>query len=491
MNSIVSTRKKEINSYRHRRSISENTMKNKITALSKERGSPTDDGSQRVLRRRIKTQTLKESPFTNRNLDLIEKPSIGNFSKYILGSNITEVSFETTKEIELLFHQRNLNSLFQFHFAFASILCGIIDYEINSDHLTAYELQIFTSLTLCTVSSFLLGLTMLIEFILESKIYAAVEKLPENIWLNDRKNLTWLGIKLLFLFLHPNVLLHDKELNTYNNKFEVNIKYRWNSVLMVFLLLRLWFFLKFMLLRSEFADDRMQRICKMNGFNCNSMFTLRANMKKNSLSFYGVFFTLILIYHSYLLRVFESELDIFSGNDFDSMWNSIWCLLISMATVGFGDLYPSTFLGRIVGISGCICGVFLISMSIITITHVFVLDGSERNIYLLLKRVKLSEEKDILAKKLIALYIKMLRLLRKSNLNGEEIKKKSAKELRNKLLIHMIYFREVERQINMTFEINQEEEILDSLHFIEEKIEKLKHQVYKVEDEFKMGSSDC
>lgn len=57
-----------------------------------------------------------------------------------------------------------------------------------------------------------------------------------------------------------------------------------------------------------------------------------------------------------------------SGYDWTYLWNSMWCVIITMATVGYGDFVPKTTLGQVVAILACIWGNFLISLMVISLT---------------------------------------------------------------------------------------------------------------------------
>jgi Ion channel len=52
-----------------------------------------------------------------------------------------------------------------------------------------------------------------------------------------------------------------------------------------------------------------------------------------------------------------------------------------MTTVGYGDIYPVTHLGRLTTIFACIWGMFIISMIIVTLTSIITLSNEEEKAY--------------------------------------------------------------------------------------------------------------
>uniref|UniRef100_A0A7S3KVW0 Potassium channel domain-containing protein n=1 Tax=Euplotes crassus TaxID=5936 RepID=A0A7S3KVW0_EUPCR len=65
----------------------------------------------------------------------------------------------------------------------------------------------------------------------------------------------------------------------------------------------------------------------------------------------------------------------------------MWCILITMTTVGYGDVYPKSFFGRILGIILCIWGVLLVSLFVVTVSEQLELTQLQKNAYVLIQRL--------------------------------------------------------------------------------------------------------
>jgi hypothetical protein len=121
-----------------------------------------------------------------------------------------------------------------------------------------------------------------------------------------------------------------------------------------------------------------------------------------------------------------------------------------MTTVGYGDLYPKTIGGRVVGMMGCIIGVFITSFTTIALTNFLNFTPPEYKAYMLLQRLYWKEliQKEA-GRAVVTLYRHKL-LSRKNDIFVQETNKidpkvlSSAREFRK----HMIKFREIAKKMN-------------------------------------------
>jgi potassium intermediate/small conductance calcium-activated channel subfamily N protein 2 len=70
-----------------------------------------------------------------------------------------------------------------------------------------------------------------------------------------------------------------------------------------------------------------------------------------------------------------------SNFDWTYLWNSMWCTVITMTTVGYGDFYPRTHLGRCIAILACLLGNVMISLMVVSLTTSSEFSPSQRKAY--------------------------------------------------------------------------------------------------------------
>jgi voltage-gated potassium channel len=58
--------------------------------------------------------------------------------------------------------------------------------------------------------------------------------------------------------------------------------------------------------------------------------------------------------------------------EFKSFWDGVWWAFVTVTTVGYGDLYPTTVVGRVVGIVLMLTGIGFLAVLTATVSSAFV-----------------------------------------------------------------------------------------------------------------------
>jgi len=70
--------------------------------------------------------------------------------------------------------------------------------------------------------------------------------------------------------------------------------------------------------------------------------------------------------------VAAAAMQAFGSKEYDSLWDSTWWAVVTVTTVGYGDLYPTTIQGRLVGIVLMFVGIGFLSLLTASIASRFV-----------------------------------------------------------------------------------------------------------------------
>ena len=78
------------------------------------------------------------------------------------------------------------------------------------------------------------------------------------------------------------------------------------------------------------------------------------------------------------LSTISTQADGDSKDDFDSIMNSAWFVLVTLSTVGYGDSTPSTDAGHVIAAAAIVAGVLFMSMPLAIVGNNFVTVCSEK-----------------------------------------------------------------------------------------------------------------
>ena len=118
-------------------------------------------------------------------------------------------------------------------------------------------------------------------------------------------------------------------------------------------------------------DNLANRLCRMYGSKSDFFFSLKCLFKDKPLLLIFIMFTCSSLIFGYAIYLAERNLSVdsyqpYTANNFS---NAIWLILVTTTTVGYGDYFPQTILGRLIIFIVAIWGTFIISIMVVVVSN--------------------------------------------------------------------------------------------------------------------------
>lgn len=170
---------------------------------------------------------------------------------------------------------------------------------------------------------------------------------------------------------------------TFRAKGNTTVIYLLSDFMMAFMWIRIYNLVRTMLNQSIFMDAISKKMCNQYGFNVGIKFCLKAYLKLQPEKTVLLIFSGTVLITAYLLRVCELpyyhqiQADNVDRILFDDYFNSLWLTVITLTTVGYGDMSAVTMPGRIVTMVLALWGTTLISLFVLVVSGIFDLDEKQ------------------------------------------------------------------------------------------------------------------
>jgi hypothetical protein len=160
---------------------------------------------------------------------------------------------------------------------------------------------------------------------------------------------------------------------------KVTVYFLLSDFLLIIMFARIYFVIRAVFNFSRFTDVYAKKLCKSYGFTANVRFTFKSMLITDpGLTCLTSLASSVFVL-AYMMRVFEAPYyDSIGQMDFNRYFTAIWCIIITMTTVGYGDEFPGTDFGKVIAIVASLWGTFLISILILVAGQVFALNSNEQ-----------------------------------------------------------------------------------------------------------------
>jgi hypothetical protein len=276
-----------------------------------------------------------------------------------------------------------------------SFLCSTVSHSLEYDERFTPQL---TGLLYIQMTAAIITSIIRLLFYSISKLHLVAKKdiLPSTpIWH------IWPPAKIIseltLILMHPSPFLVGIQCHLYNTQVPGWYFYHVNDFLTMFVAIKSIYLVFDLTNFSIYSSDRGIRVCKMFGTKHDRLFTMRCLMRDSQFKVVFVFFSLGVGSFGWLFMLAEGPIGRISDDMNGSFLMACWAAISTMTTVGYGDVFPRTVIGRFVMIScamyffffsGIRYGLVVISLVVITFTNLLNMSSNEKQTYTVMKKLE-------------------------------------------------------------------------------------------------------
>lgn len=303
--------------------------------------------------------------------------------------------FTTAEERARQEEARRTNALYVFLSSMTGVIIAVIENELrwSADSSGRSSQGLSTALKGVVVGSTLVTFFFLYQYYdaaISQRRLAGV-RLEPGVSLNSLR-----GSGLLHQFLFEVAIMLpqplpgvDMTLTVYNKGLGRASIYDTDSILCLAMFVRMFYLPRFYgEVLSDLRSEAALAISRLNSVVLDSNFVVRYVLA-NSLELVVFLAALSIILFAYSLMVFERPVDNGTLGDYA---NCVWLIIITMTTVGYGDEFPITVLGKVVAVSASLAAVILLAITTNLVVSKLTLSRSEAKVMEVMSSISLRDD---------------------------------------------------------------------------------------------------
>lgn len=217
------------------------------------------------------------------------------------------------------------------------------------------------------VSVFHLGDVFFVHLMIEDHIFSSFSHNVMNLFQDWTRLKYFLMDSIICMIHHPpgfTITLSFTQLGFYSKLSSSDILFPFHFLKLKFLIL---------LIAQHSSSSRLSSSILSLLFpeDHNLIFILKSILNNHTYSCFIILFWSSVSIFGATLRVFEKHLEV------GSIWDYIWLSFTTESTVGYGEVYPKTHIGRAIAGISSILGVFVFSYSVIAVRNLSTLSDDE------------------------------------------------------------------------------------------------------------------
>lgn len=150
------------------------------------------------------------------------------------------------------------------------------------------------------------------------------------------------------------------------------------------MLSRIYLLYNALISNSIYCTTRANRMCRIYNTKNEDSFGAKSVFNAYPLHSLLILFLSMVVVFSQMLSLSE-KID----PKFANFENVVWCIIITMGTIGYGDYYPTSYLGRAIAFAAAISGIIMASLLILTLSEYLTMSSRESKSHITLRRLEL------------------------------------------------------------------------------------------------------